>query len=156
LTDEAMAAGERSLQLDPTFAYSEPLMAALYREMGRFDDAIGLYKKSQDLSGRVPFGLAITYAKMNRREEAKEILKAACASRGSYTPGDAIAHVHVVLEEYEDAMRELARAYDEHSSSLHFIGIAPEFAPLRSDKRFVSIVKEIGLEPQKVFAITAA
>ena len=156
LTDEAMAAGERSLQLDPTFAYSEPLMAALYREMGRFDDAIGLYKKSQDLSGRVPFGLAITYAKMNRREEAKEILKAVCASRGSYTPGDAIAHVHVVLEEYEDAMRELARAYDEHSSSLHFIGIAPEFAPLRSDKRFVSIVKEIGLEPQKVFAITAA
>ena len=156
LTDEAMAAGERSLQLDPTFAYSEPLMAALYREMGRFDDAIALYKKSQDLSGRVPFGLAITYAKMNRREEAKEILKAACASRGSYTPGDAIAHVHVVLEEYEDAMRELARAYDEHSSSLHFIGIAPEFAPLRSDKRFVSIVKEIGLDPQKVFAITAA
>jgi serine/threonine-protein kinase len=156
LTDEAMAAGERSLQLDPTFLYGEPLLAALYREMGRFDDAIALYKKSQDLSGRVPFGLAITYAKMNRREEAKGILKAVCASRGSYTPGDAIAHVHVVLEEYEDAMRELARAYDEHSSSLHFIGIAPEFAPLRPDKRFVSIVKEIGLEPQKVFAVTAA
>ena len=156
LTDEAMAAGERSLQLDPTFAYSEPLMAALYREMGRFDDAIGLYKKSQDLSGRVPFGLAITYGKMNRREEAREILNAACASRGSYTPGDAIAHVHGMLEEYEEAMRELARAYDEHSSSLHFIGIAPEFAPLRSDKRFISIVKEIGLEPQKVFAVTAA
>ncbi len=156
LTDEAMAAGERSLQLDPTFAYSEPLMAALYREMGRFDDAIALYKKSQDLSGRVPIGLAITYGKMNRREEAREILKAACASRGSYTPGDAIAHVHVVLQENEDAIRELQRAYDEHSSSLHFIGIAPEFVPLRSDKRFTSILKEIGLEPQKVFAVTAA
>ena len=156
LTDEAMAAGERSLQLDPTFAYSEPLLAALYREMGRFDDAIALYKKSQDLSGRVPFGLAITYAKMNRREEAKEILKAVCASRGSYTPGDAIAHVHVVLQENEDAIRELQRAYEEHSSSLHFIGIAPEFAPLRSDNRFVSIVERIGLKPQKVFAVTAA
>src|SRR6188472_115703 len=152
LIDEAMAAGERSLQLDPTFLYSEPLLAALYREMGRFDDAIALYKKSQDVSGRVPFGLAITYAKMNRRQEAKDILKAACASRGGYTPGDAIAHVHVVLEEYEDAMRELQRAYEEHSSSLHFIGIAPEFVPLRSEKRFTSIVTEIGLEPQKVFA----
>jgi TolB-like protein/tetratricopeptide (TPR) repeat protein len=156
LIDEAMAAGERSLQLDPTFLYAEPLLAALYREMGRFDDAIALYKKSQDLSGRVPFGLAITYAKMNRREEAREILKAACASRGGYTPGDAIAHVHVVLNEHEDAMRELQRAYEEHSSALHFIGIAPEFAPLRSDKRFVSIVERIGLEPQKVFAVTAA
>ena len=156
LIDEAMVAGERALQLDPTFAYGEPLLAALYREMGRFDDAIALYKKSQDISGRVPFGLAITYGKMDRRDEAQAILKAACASRGSYTPGDAIAHVHVVLNEHEEAMRELKRAYEEHSSSLHFIGIAPEFAALRSDKRFVSIVKEIGLEPQKVFAITAA
>ena len=156
LIDEAMAAGERSLQLDPTFLYGEPLLAALYREMGRFDDAIALYKKSQDVSGRVPFGLAFTYAKMNRRGEAREILKAARARRGSYTPGDAIAQGHVVLNEHEDAMRELQRAYEEHSSSLHFIGIAPEFAPLRSDKRFVSIVERIGLEPEKVFAVTAA
>ena len=155
LTDEAMAAGERALQLDPTFAYGEPLLAALYREMGRFDDAIGLYKKSQAISGRVPFGLAITYGKMNRRDQAKEILKAACESRPGYTPGDAIAHVHVVLDEHEDAMRELQRAYEEHSSSLHFIGIAPEFVPLRSDKRFVSIVERIGLKPEKVFAINA-
>src|SRR5213593_3211490 len=152
LTDEAIAAGERALQLDPTFLYGEPLLAALYREMGRFDDAIALYKKSQDISGRVPFGLAITYAKMNRREEAREILKAACATRGSYTPGDATAHVHVVLGENEEAIRELQRAYDEHSSSLHFIGIAPEFEQLRSDRRFVSIVQRIGLEPEKVFA----
>jgi TolB-like protein len=156
LIDEAIAAGERALQLDPTFAYGEPLLAALYREMGRFDDAIALYKKSQDISGRVPFGLAITYAKMNRRQEAREILHAACASRGSYTPGDATAHVHVVLQEHEEAMRELERAYDEHSSSLHFIGIAPEFAPLRPDKRFVSIVNKIGLEPEKVFAAGAS
>src|SRR5262249_27370636 len=121
LINEAMAAGERSLQLDPTFLYSEPLMAALYRELEQFDEAIALYKKSQEISGRVPFGLAITYAKMNRRKEAQEILEAACASRGSYTPGDAIAHVRVELQEHEEAIRELDRAYEEHSSSLHFI-----------------------------------
>ena len=155
LYDEAIAAGERALQLDPTFLYGEPLLAALYRETGRLDDAIALYKKSQDLSGRVPFGLAITYAKINRRKEAQEILETACASRGSYTPGDAIAHVRVELREHEEAIRELERAYEEHSSSLHFIGIAPEFAPLRSDKRFLSIVQRIGLEPKKVFAAAA-
>jgi TolB-like protein len=156
LIDEAMAAGERSLQLDPTFLYGEPLLAALYREMGRFDDAIALYKKSQDISGRVPFGLAFTYAKMNRRSEAREILQNARASRGSYTPGDAIAHGHVVLQEHEDAIRELERARDERSSSLHTVGIAPEFAPLRSDKRFLSLLREIGLEPAKVFAAGAS
>jgi TolB-like protein len=156
LVDDAIAAGERALQLDPTFAYGEPLLAALYREMGRFDEAIALYKKSQDISGRVPFGLAFSYAMLGRQDEAREVLKTACASRGSYTPGDAIAHMHVLLHEYDDAIRELERAYEEHSSSLHFIGIAPELAPLRQDERFVSIVRKIGLEPEKVFAVTAA
>src|SRR3984893_4019931 len=153
LYDEAIAAGERALQLDPAFIYGEPLLAALYRETGRFDDAIRLYKKAENLSGRPAFGLAITYARMDRRDEAVRALNAATANR-RYTPGDAIAHVHVALGECDDAIRELERACEVRSSSLHFVGIAPEFAPLRSDERFLSILSKIGLEPEKVFAST--
>lgn len=152
LTDEAIAAGDRALQLDPVFVHGEPLLAAVYREMGRFDDAIALYEKAQSFTGKSGFGMAITYARMDRRKEAQETLEAAVASRGRYTPGDAIAHVYVALHAHDDAIRELERACDERSSSLHTIGIAPEFAPLRSDKRFISLLKKIGLEPEKVFA----
>ncbi len=156
LYDEATAAGERALQLDPTFAhYGEPALAALYREMGRFDDAITLYEKAREFTGRPGFGLAITYARMNRRKEALETLNAAVAGWG-YRPGDAIAHVHVTLGAHDDAIRELERACEQRSSSLHGVGIAPEFVPLRSDKRFTSILQRIGLEPEKVFAATAS
>jgi TolB-like protein/Flp pilus assembly protein TadD len=156
LYDEAMASGQRALQLDPTFAhYGEPALAALYREMGRFDEAIALYEKAREFTGRPGFGLAITYARMNRREEALETLNAAVAGWG-YRPGDAIAHVHVTLGAYDDAIRELERACEQRSSSLHGVGVAPEFAPLRSDKRFRSILQRIGLEPEKVFAATGS
>ena len=156
LYDEAIAAGERALQLDPTFAhYGEPALAALYREMGRFDDAIALYQKAREFTGRPGFGLAITYARMKRREEALQILEAAITGWG-YRPGDAIANVHVTLGAHDDAIRELERACEQRSSSLHGIGIAPEFVPLRSDKRFKSILERIGLEPARVFAATAA
>ena len=154
LYDEATAAGERALQLDPAFVYGEPLLAALYREMGRFDEAIALYKKAEDLSGRPAFGLAITYARMNRRDEAVRALNAATANR-RYTPGDAIAHVYVALGKHDDAIRELERAAEERSSSLHTVGIAPEFSPLRDDRRFTVILKRIGLDPEKIFASTA-
>ncbi|PYK22386.1 MAG: hypothetical protein DME59_19995, partial [Verrucomicrobia bacterium] len=141
LNDEAIAAGERALQLDPTFmAYGEPALAALYREMGQLDKAIALYERARSLVGWPGFGLAITFARMNRPEEARETLAAAVAKR-RYTPGDAIAHVHVALHAHDDAIRELERACDERSSALHMVGIAPEFAPLRSDKRFLSILQ---------------
>ena len=153
LNDEAIAAGERALQLDPTFmAYGEPALAALYREMGQLDKAIALYEKARSLVGWPGFGLAITFARMNRPEEARETLAAAVAKR-RYTPGDAIAHVHVALHAHDDAIRELERACNERSSSLHMVGIAPEFAPLRSDKRFLSILQKIGLDPEKVLAL---
>jgi TolB-like protein len=156
LYDEAMAAGQRALQLDPTFAhYGEPSLAALYREIGRFDEAIALYEKAREFTGRPGFGLAITYARMNRREEALETLNTAVAGWG-YRPGDAIAHVHVTLGAHDDAIRELERACEQRSSSLHGVGIAPEFVTLRSDKRFRSILQRIGLEPEKVFAATAS
>jgi adenylate cyclase len=156
LYDEAMAAGQRALQLDPTFAhYGEPSLAALYREMGRFDEAIALYEKAREFTGRPGFGLAITYARMNRREEALENLNAAVAGWG-YRPGDAIAQVYLTLGAHDDAIRELERACEQRSSSLHGVGVAPEFAPLRSDKRFRSILQRIGLEPEKVFAATAS
>ncbi len=154
LFDEAAAAGERALQLDPSFAhYGEPALGALYREMGRFEDAIGLYEKARQFTGRPGFGLAITYARMNLRKEALETLDQAISGRG-YCPGDAIAHVLVALGEHDDAIDQLERACEQRSSSLHGVGIAPEFIPLRPDKRFTSILQRIGLDPEKVFAAT--
>ncbi len=98
LYDEAIAAGERALQLDPTFArYGEPLLAALIAKWGASMTPSHSTKRRENFTGRPGFGLAITYARMNRRKEALETLEAAVASRGAIRPGDAIAHVHVAL-----------------------------------------------------------
>ncbi len=155
LVDLAIVEGERSIQLDPNSLYGPPSLAALYRDLGRFDEAISLYQKASAFTGRPGIGLAILYAKMGRREEALAALNGTMAKR-VYTPGDAIAFVYVALGEYDEALKWIERACEDRSSSLHNIGIIPEFAPLHPDKRFLSILRKIGLDPEKVFAAVAA
>jgi serine/threonine-protein kinase len=151
LYEEAVVEGERAMQLDPTFLYGPPALALLYRETGRLEEAIALYKKAQAFTGRPGIGLAILYARMGRRNDAMEALNATVAKR-NYTPGDAIAHMHIALGEKEDAIQWLERACEQRSSSLHNVGITPAFAPLHSDERFSAILKRIGLEPEKLLA----
>jgi serine/threonine-protein kinase len=154
LNDQAIVEGERALELDPTFSHGPPALAALYRDVGRFDDAIALYRRAQSFTGRPGIGLAILYARMGRRDEAMESMNATVAKR-NYTPGDAIAFVYLALRDYDKAIEWLERACDERSSNVHNVGINPAFTPLRSDKRFLSILNRISLEPKKVFAMTA-
>jgi adenylate cyclase len=154
LYEEAIVEGERSLLLDPTFLYGPPPLAIVYRVMGRYEEAIALYKKASGFTGRPGIGLAIVYALIGRREEALEALNATVARR-TYTPGDAIAHVHLALGDYEKTIEFLERACDERSSNVHNVGITPEYAPLRSDQRFLSILRRIGIDPEKAFAASA-
>ena len=154
LTNEAIVEGERALQLDPTFLHGPPALATVYRGTGRYDEAIALYRRASTFTGRPGIGLAITYAIMGRRDNALATLETAIRER-KYTPGDGCAFVHVALGEHDKAIEWLERACEDRSSSLHNVGITPEFAPLRSDQRFLSILKKIGLEPAKVFAAAA-
>jgi len=155
LTNEAIVEGERALQLDPTFLHGPPALATVYRGTGHYDEAIALYRRASTLTGRPGIGLAITYAIMGRRDDALATLEATIRER-KYTPGDGCAFVHVALGEHDKAIEWLERACEDRSSSLHNVGITPEFKPLRSDKRFLSILKKIGLEPERVFAAAAA
>ena len=156
LTNEAIVEGERALQLDPTFLHGPPALATVYRGTGHYDEAIALYRRASTLTGRPGIGLAITYAIMGRRDDALATLEATTIRERKYTPGDGCAFVHVALGEHDKAIEWLERACQDRSSSLHNVGITPEFAPLRSDQRFLSILKKIGLEPEKVFAAAPA
>src|SRR5438876_11024916 len=153
--DDAVVEGQRTLQLDPNYFYLDSVLAAAYREKGNFDQAIALYTKAQEATHLPSSGLAITYARMGREIEAKNILAQLLQAREKrYISAPLIAAVAVSLGDNEGAFRELERAYAEHSGILQWIAFLPEFRALHSDARFPDLVRRIGVSHSVLLTIT--
>ena len=104
--DEAISEGQRTLQLDPNYFDLDSDLAAAYREKGNFDEAIALYTKAQETTHLPSSGLAITYARMGRETEARNILAQLLQAREKrYVSAPVIAAVYVAFGDKEEAFR---------------------------------------------------
>ena len=149
--DDAINAGKRMLQLDPNFVYLDAALADAYREKGDFKEAVALYEKAQAARQFPSVGLAITYARMGRREDARHILDQLIEkSRRQYVAADSIATVYVALDEKDEAFRWLERAWHEHSAPASGFLFHTEYRALRSDPRFADLLRRSGIDPAKV------
>ena len=153
--DEAIVEGQRTLQLDPNYFYLDSNLAAAYREKGDFAEAIALYTKAQEATHFPSSGLAITYARMGRQIEARNILAQLLKEREKrYVSAHSIAAVYVAFGEKEEAFRWLERAFAEHSGILQWIAFLPEFRALRPDPRFTHLLRRISAPHSSILAIT--
>src|SRR5438477_7698921 len=153
--DDAIVEGQRTLQLDPNYFYLDSNLAAAYREKGDFAEAIALYSKAQETTHFPSSGLAITYARMGRQMEARNILTQLLQAREKrYVSAPLIAAVYVAFGDKEEAFRWLERGFAEHSGILQWIAFLPEFRALHSDARFPGLLRQIGVARDSVLAIT--
>src|SRR4029078_2930188 len=135
--DDAISEGQRTLLLDPNYFYLDSNLAAAYRDKGNFAEAIALYTKSQDATHLPSSGLAITYTRMGRQVEARNILAQLVQAREKrYVSAPMIAAVYVALGDKEEAFRWLERAFAEHSGILQWIPFLSEFPSLHSHASF--------------------
>jgi hypothetical protein len=64
-----------------------------------------------------------------------------------YVSAYQVALVYLELGERERALEWLEKAQAERSWGVAFLKVEPELDPLRSEARFQSLVREIGLSP---------
>jgi tetratricopeptide (TPR) repeat protein len=143
--DEAAAEYRHHLAIDSTFFYFDAFDAASLRERGDLDSALTVYRRAQLRAPDRPlYGLAITLARMGRRAEARDVLRALEAYAGRrYVSPATLAAIHVALGDFNAAFAAFDRAVAAHDAFLWMITAAPEFDPVRSDPRFAALRRRV-------------
>ena len=148
--DGAIEQYSKALQLDPTFGPAHLWFGRPYLQKGMYDEAISEIRQAVASSGGSTISLAVlahAYASAGREAECRTILADLLErSRARYLPSYWIALIFTGLGDTDQAMAWLERAYEERSSWLVWIKVEPRFDPLRSDLRFVSLLRRMRLE----------
>lgn len=147
---DAIAQGEKTIELDEEFSAAYLDMGSAYLGQGEYAKALEWYQKGQALEGSVrSYDALIVRAlvPLDRRDEAEEILaRLEEESKHSYVRSEIMAMGYAALGNIERAFELLERAYSTRSGGLIYFHVDPAYAPLRGDPRFEGLKRRIGLK----------
>lgn len=117
---------------------------------GDFDTAIVTLQKVVSAGGGSPSAIGTlgrAYGLAGKRAEAKRLLdELSQRSRKRYVPPHAFVHIHIGLGENDKAFEWIEKSYQERSNSLLWLSVDSMWDPLRSDPRFDSLLRRVGLK----------
>ena len=147
--DESIAHHRKTLEMDPYFLLASTYISLPYVECGMYDEAIEVMKRVESLAAENAFTLGwfgMVYGMAGRKEEAFEILdKLDELAKERYISPLHYANIFFGLGEIDKTIEYLEKAYVEKSPMLILVKVSPWVDPLRSDPRFKSLLKKIGL-----------
>jgi TolB-like protein/DNA-binding winged helix-turn-helix (wHTH) protein len=158
--DEALAQFSKCAEMFPGFAIDHERLAQLHAFRGRFEEAIAEDTKARLFSGEDE-GSAL------QKEAALRQAWTTGGSRGYWKqllefvqlPGNppeaynspfGTAILYAELGEKKRALDSLERAFEQRSLSMPEIAMEPAFDPIRTDPRFQTLLRRVGLEKAMV------
>jgi len=150
--DEAIEQAHKTLEIDPSFIRSYYTIGDSYDQKGMYEQAYEWYLKAAALDGRTAEITAWkeAYAATGVRGYYRKKLDLQMAkaeqdlSRQSLV---IVATLYALLGEKEKSLEWLQKALEERPYGLMFLKIDPAFDNMRSDPRFVELMKRVGLAP---------
>ena len=146
--DRAIEQLELALELEPNFFRAHLHLGMCYERKRMYQEAIAEFEKARFISENswTLAGLGQCHASFGARAEAEELLDQLLElSRRQYVSCATIAVVYAGFEDRIDQTMEwLEKAYEERSGLLIWLKVWPIFDHLRSDARFVRLLRRIG------------
>jgi Flp pilus assembly protein TadD len=148
--DQAIAAFRTVLELAPNFANAHLGLCQTYAMTERFNEAIAEAQTVRKLVGNNPFGLSdlgYAYGISGRVNEARKVLDGLTSfSQQGYEIQYDIALVYNGLGDRESTLDWLEKAGEAQARWMPELKCKPLWQNLRSEPRFIALLKKMGLE----------
>jgi TolB-like protein/Tfp pilus assembly protein PilF len=127
-------------------------LARSYAAAGQFDDAIAMMRTAITISNAKDPSLhallASIVAASGRTSEARQMLaglEARRATNADYVAPQDLAYVHIALGDLDRGLALLQQGVNEHASRLLWLGVDPRVDAVRTDPRFITIIRHLGI-----------
>src|SRR5436305_3956529 len=146
--DAAIQQLQKTLEMNPKFVPAQHAIEAAYAQSGMYKEAVAERQKVLTLSGNPDLAAAVGEDYSNSGypgvlrswlEGLKEVAK-----RG-YVSSYNMSEIYARLEQKQEALSALERAYSERDSNLTNMKIEPAFDGVRSDPRFQELLRRLGM-----------
>src|SRR5215207_4367616 len=147
--DEAVEANRKAREMDPNFAIAHLVAGAAYEQKGKYEEAIAELRQADNVPGGSAEALAAlghALAASGRRTEALRTLEELKRmSEVRYVSPLDFAILFAGLGDKGRALEQLQRAADDKVGWLINLGVEPRFDTLRSEPRYVELLRRMGL-----------
>jgi TolB-like protein/Tfp pilus assembly protein PilF/class 3 adenylate cyclase len=148
--DRAKISLEKTVTIDPTFWIAHLFLGYLQLQTGDHEKAAAEFAKAKEFSKGNSEATAMTgyiAARKGETAKARAVLdELNSRSAQGYVPPHSVAIVYIGMGENEQALAWLEKSYQERDVRLSFLKIDSKWDPLRSDPRFISLLKRINLQ----------
>jgi TolB-like protein/Tfp pilus assembly protein PilF len=146
LYDQAEAQLKETLRMDPAFMQAHVWLGTVYLMKHRFDEAIAEFKREIDGGQGL---MAYAYGMARRKTEARQMLEVTknLIARRDDLDKFWLACAYIGAGENDRAIACLEQDCENHGTAAVALKSIPLFDPLRSEPRFVDLMRRVHLTP---------
>ena len=147
--DEAIELGRKLAEIQPEFAEVHEYLKRSYDQKGMYREAITARQMRRKLAGYDPAETpALKSAASAQTPDdywAKRLEQELEDEKREGAENFDMAEINAQLDNKDQAFEWLEKAYRDHDYLMIYLKVAPNLDPLRSDPRFVDILRRMGL-----------
>jgi len=148
-SDATLEKAQRVIELDPNFYFSHLATAGIYRRMKMYPEAIAEFQRAKELAPENTW-IDVQYSRLFKQsgdlEGSRAILQELLRrSETRYVPAYHIASIYNQLDDTEQTLAWLEKAYQERDPKMTFLKALPPWKKLERDPHFQDIKRRVGL-----------